>query len=155
MTRKDENIYVTGDSEGKLRLFDKREQSYIQSISGKDSMIIDMKFESEHKLWSISTAGRLRLFDSRIGKFITKTTNEEGGQITFANFHPTQPALATSMPNSSVNVIKFSSSERASVVKLWDNSNGPRITPISSLRFHPVKSVFALGTNEQFITVYK
>ncbi|ORX88057.1 hypothetical protein K493DRAFT_237024 [Basidiobolus meristosporus CBS 931.73] len=152
------DIVVGGFGDGTVRVYDRR-------IEPRDSMVmcwrehpgwvvnVHMQHGGNRELVSGSVAGDIKLWDIRHPASIY-TIEAHTQELTALAVHEHAPVFASGSSNQSLKVWNAGGTN-LSTIRHYTGILSQRIVPISSVAFHPHRTILAVGGEDQYISLFK
>jgi regulator-associated protein of mTOR len=150
------NLIVGGCGDGTVRIFDKRlppNDCTVQVFHEHQTWVVKAYTLQSYpdRVVSASINGDVRLWDIR-GKESFKVINTSPG-LTAMDAHQQAEIIACGSVQQYIGVYNYAG-ENLSTVKYHEGFMGQRIGPVTCLAFHPLRVKLAVGSEDQFVSIY-
>ncbi|KAK9695623.1 Target of rapamycin complex 1 subunit kog1 [Basidiobolus ranarum] len=152
------DIIVGGFGDGTVRVYDRR-------MDPRDSMVmcwrehpgwvinVHMQHGGNRELVSGSVAGDIKLWDIRHPTSIY-TIEAHTQELTALAVHEHAPVFASGSSNQSLKVWNAGGTN-LSTIRHYTGILSQRVVPISSVAFHPHRTILAVGGEDQYISLFR
>lgn len=148
-------IFVTGCSDGSVRMFDSRiapRDSLVRTFNEHRGCIVNVGIPALNKIVSASTAGDIKLWDPTNPQPGSLKTIAHDGLSTFA-MHQKASLMASGSTAQSF-VLYTHEGVECKRVKYYEGFLGQRIPPVVSLAFHPHNILLATSFSDSTVYIY-
>lgn len=153
----DSRILLASSSDGSLKVFDGRTQSFkpAQTLLGHKAWVLKASIPSTGSSQVVSgdVSGVVKIWDVRHQQALRSITAHRGDMTSFT-VHSHAEIFATGTQNQKVRLANFEGKELSSI-RYHDGFLGQRIGPVSCLEFHPYKLILAAGATDSIISMYQ